>query len=138
VSRSVSESFELLAYQLLRLPGQGGPLEQHAADPVPECADTPSLHPAHLRVEFALDRVFKIQNLFEVAPAHMLSQGSSLGLLGPGFDEADRVEQILAAETTSVTRRQLSRRCRDNLFTISGALAAENFLTDSGADLPVH
>jgi hypothetical protein len=43
-----------------------------------------------------------------VAPAHVLGEGSSLGLLGPGFDEADRVEQILAAETTA----RFVRKCK--------------------------
>ena len=73
-----------------------------------------------------------------MAPAQVLGQFRHVRFNGPYLGEANHVEEIPAAEAGAVAGRQLSRQCRDNLLAVCGTFPTEHFLTDSGADLPVH
>src|SRR5579875_569224 len=63
------EPGQLLPDQLLGLPRQRRPLEEHPADLRPERPDVPALEPAHLRIEVPLECVLQLEDLDEMAPA---------------------------------------------------------------------
>src|SRR5882724_749624 len=98
----LAQLIQLSMDECFRLPRNGRPLEEHAAHPVAEHTNTPSFNPAHLRVETPLDRVCKIEDFFEMAPAHMLREFCRFVFVGPRLHEPDHVKQILPAETRSV------------------------------------
>jgi hypothetical protein len=78
-----AELFEFLADQGVGPARDSGAFEEHTADAVAEGADAPSFHPAQFGVELAPDRVVEIEDFFEVAPAHVLSQFRGFNLVGP-------------------------------------------------------
>ena len=73
-----------------------------------------------------------------MAPAEMPCQGIDLHLIRPGFDETEHVEKILAAEAGTILDRQLSRQCRDNLFSIFASRLGKDIAVNPDTNLPIH
>lgn len=67
----LAQGLQFLLGQLRRFPGQGGALEEHAADLLPQRADAPAFHAAHLGVKVALQVGGLVDDLNEVAPAQL-------------------------------------------------------------------
>jgi|CZKY01.1.fsa_nt_gi hypothetical protein len=55
-------------------------------------------------------------------------------LLGKGRDKLNHPAEVLLGVAPTVLGYQLSRQCGDNLFTVSGALAAQHLQVDALAD----
>jgi hypothetical protein len=48
------------------------------------------------------------------------------------------MEEILAAEPCAILNRQLSRQCRDNLFSIFGSRLGKDIAVNPDTNLPIH
>ena len=96
------QGLQLLSGQLLRLARYGRALVEHALDLLAQRSHAPALHPGHLGVELALQRVLEVDYLDKVGPGQQSRQ--CLDYLGITEDlgKTDHVKYIAAAEALSI------------------------------------
>src|ERR1017187_6265257 len=116
----VAQSGDLLAGQIAGFSADSGSLVKHSLNLVLERPRAPTFNPAHLCIEFALERVLQINDLPKVSPGQLFTQCVDNLAVWKNFGKTDHVKQVGAAETGTVIFAQLSTQCVDNLLTVCG------------------
>ena len=126
------------AAEFFRLPRQRRALVKHAADLFSQRADAPTFHPAHLRVEVALQRLVQRDQRDEVGPRQLSYQRYDNLPVRENLGKLDHAAQVLVTKAPSKFLLQLSPQRGDNLLSVLRPFLPQHLTPDAVADLPVE
>jgi hypothetical protein len=89
----LTQGLQFLASQICGFSGQHRPLIEHPIDFGLQSARAPALDSAHLSIKLAPERIFEVDNLFEVCPAQLSPQCGDNLFVWKHLDETNHVPQ---------------------------------------------
>jgi hypothetical protein len=103
-------------------------LKQHAANLFFQRPRVPAFDAAHLGVEIAFERVFDVDQAFEMRPGQLSPQRGDNLFIGKRLRKADHVAQRLLGKPAPEFPFQLPPRRGDYLFAVVRTLLLQDFL----------